>query len=242
MLRGIKGAAVLNVIGDYRQVHPNRFFHAGRRFLHEGRHVGQRLLGQPRFGNPLSTRELGSLLDQVKSTMLVTLWVYIGVEGAVVMSDKSDERTVSRATLLGFLLVTALYVLVSVLPFGVLSQAQLSGLTPPSTAQILGSLLGKWAEYFVNVGVMISILVLAGLDHSPSGVALGGAKDGTYPKIFATTNVNGSASVSLWVSTAVMQVAMILVYFSNNAWNVMLSITGVMILPAYIGSTGIFGS
>lgn len=44
--------------------------------------------------------------------------------------------------------------------------------------------------------------------------------------------------VSLWVSTAVMQVMMVLVYFSNNAWNVMLSITGVMILPAYLGSAG----
>ncbi len=31
---------------------------------------------------------------------------------------------------------------------------------------------------------------------------------------------------------------MILMFFSNNAWNVMLSITGVMILPAYIGATG----
>jgi arginine:ornithine antiporter/lysine permease len=65
-----------------------------------------------------------------------------------------------------------------------------------------------------------------------------GAKDGTYPKVFAATNKNGSASVSLWVSTAVMQAMMILVFFSNNAWNVMLSITGVMILPAYIGATG----
>ena len=65
-----------------------------------------------------------------------------------------------------------------------------------------------------------------------------GAKDGTYPKVFATTNKNGAASVSLWVSSAVMQATMILVYFSDNAWNVMLSITGVMILPAYIGSTG----
>ena len=64
------------------------------------------------------------------------------------------------------------------------------------------------------------------------------AKDGTYPKAFAATNQNGSASVSLWVSTAVMQAMMILVFFSNNAWNVMLSITGVMILPAYIGATG----
>ncbi len=64
------------------------------------------------------------------------------------------------------------------------------------------------------------------------------AKDGTFPKVFAKTNKNGIASVSLWVSTVIMQLAMLLVYFSNNAWNVMLSITGVVLLPAYIGSAG----
>jgi amino acid transporter len=41
-------------------------------------------------------KPLGSVLAQVKSTMLVTLWVFIGIEGAVVMSDKSDAKTVSR--------------------------------------------------------------------------------------------------------------------------------------------------
>ena len=106
-------------------------------------------------------------------------------------------------------------------------------------AAILGSIVGKWGEYFVNGGVVISVLscwlvwtmLVAELPWA-------GAKDGSYPKVFATTNKNGAASVSLWVSTAVMQAMMLLVYFSNNAWNVMLSITGVMILPAYIGSTG----
>jgi len=34
-----------------------------------------------------------------------------------------------------------------------------------------------------------------------------------------------------------MQATMALVCFSNNAWNVMISITGVMIPPAYIGAT-----
>ena len=33
-----------------------------------------------------------------------------------------------------------------------------------------------------------------------------------------------------------MQLFLLLVYFSNNAWNTMLSITGVMVLPAYFMS------
>ena len=34
-------------------------------------------------------QHLGSTLGQIKSTMLVTLWVFIGIEGAVVVSDTS---------------------------------------------------------------------------------------------------------------------------------------------------------
>ena len=171
--------------------------------------------------------------------MLVTLWVFIGIEGAVVMSDKSDAKTVSRATLLGFFVTMLLYVLISVLPFGVMTQAQLSGIAPPSTAAILGSIVGKWGEYFVNGGVLISVLACWLVwTMLVAELPWAAAKDGTYPKVFARTNANGAANVSLWVSTAVMQLMMLLVYFSNNAWNVMLSITGVMIMPAYLGATG----
>ena len=44
-------------------------------------------------------------------------------------------------------------------------------------------------------------------------------------------------SVSLWVTSGIMQLAMILVYFASNAWNTMLSVTAVMILPPYLACT-----
>ncbi len=238
VLRGVKRASALNVIGTVAKFVPIAVFigvvalsvKTGLFTTDFWGNVG---------GNVAGGKPLGSLLGQVKSTMLVTLWVFIGIEGAVVMSDKSDAKTVSRATLIGFFVTLLLYVLISVLPFGVMTQAQLAVIAPPSMAAILGSIVGKWGEYFVNGGVLISVLacwlvwtlLVAELPWAA-------AKDGTFPQAFAMTNKQGSASVSLWVSTFVMQAAMILMFFSNNAWNVMLSITGVMILPAYIGATG----
>lgn len=41
------------------------------------------------------TPALGSTLDQVKSTMLVTVWVFIGIEGASVFSARAAERAMS---------------------------------------------------------------------------------------------------------------------------------------------------
>ncbi|MCB5650180.1 arginine:agmatine antiporter, partial [Bifidobacterium breve] len=46
-----------------------------------------------------------------------------------------------------------------------------------------------------------------------------------------------AANVSLWVSSFVMQAAMLLVYFSNNAWTTMYNISALMVVPAYITTT-----
>ena len=237
VMRGVSGAAVLNNIGTIAKFVPLTLF-----ILVVGYFSFRTDLFTSDFWGDVTNRQLhdkplGSLLDQVKSTMLVTLWMYIGIESAVVMSDKADAATVSRATLLGYLVATGLFVLVSIVPFGVLSQGELAHIAPPSTAAILGKLVGLWGEFFINLGVIIALLsswlvwtlLVAQLPWAC-------AKDGTFPKVFAKTNQANIASVSLWVSTVIMQAAMILVYFSNNAWNVMLSITGVVILPAYIGS------
>ncbi len=103
-------------------------------------------------------KPLGDVFGQIKSTMLVTLWMYIGIEGAVVMSDKASPRTVSRATIFGFLTVSVMYVIVSILPFGFMSQGELAGLAPPSTAAILKHLVGTWGEIVINLGVIIALL------------------------------------------------------------------------------------
>ena len=57
------------------------------------------------------------LFEQVKATMLVTVFVFIGIEGASVYSRYAKERTdVGWATIVGFIGVTGLMVLVTLLP------------------------------------------------------------------------------------------------------------------------------
>ena len=237
VMRGVKGASVLNNIGTVAKFVPVTLFLLVVLYFSFSRD----LFTSDFWGNVTDQarqeKPLGGVVEQIKGTMLVTLWMYIGIESAVVMSNRSDARTVSRATLLGYFVVTVLFVMVSVLPFGVMSQGELSTLAPPSTSAILGSLVGLWGEVLINIGVIIALLsswlvwtlLVAELPWAC-------AKDGTFPKMFAKTNAAGIASISLIISTAIMQAAIILVYFSDNAWNLMLSITGVVILPAYIGS------
>jgi amino acid transporter len=56
--------------------------------------------------------------------MLVTVFVFIGIEGASVYSRFAKEREdVGKATISGFVIVTSLMVLVTLLPFAVLQRA-----------------------------------------------------------------------------------------------------------------------
>ena len=91
VLRGIKGAAALNIIGTVAKFIPLAFFILIVAFSMKAGLFGSDFWGHVSAASPAG-KPLGSLLAQVKSTMLVTLWVFIGIEGAVVMSDRSDAR------------------------------------------------------------------------------------------------------------------------------------------------------
>ena len=48
---------------------------------------------------------------------------------------------------------------------------------------------------------------------------------------------NGTAGVGLLVSTIIMQIAMLVVHFANNAWQAMYSVSSLVMLPAYLTTT-----
>ena len=238
ILAGIKEATLLNTIGTIGKLVPILLFMFILAFVFKSAFFFTNFWGTETLPH-LTDKPLGSIMTQVKSTMLVTLWVFIGIEGAVVISDRAKNQSeVGKATLLGFLGCLIIYVLLSLLPLGYYSQGEISNMPVPSMAAVLGGIVGKWGEWIMNVGVIISILsswlvwtiMLAELPY----VA---AKAGNFPKAFAKANKNDSPVFSLLISSIIMQIGMIVVYFSSNAWNLILSITGVMILPCYIACT-----
>ena len=59
---------------------------------------------------------LGSVFAQTKSMMLVTVWVFIGIEGASIYSKRARKRSdVGKATVGGFLFVLVLLIGVNLL-------------------------------------------------------------------------------------------------------------------------------
>lgn len=231
VLRGIKQATIVNLIGTIAKIVPLLFFIVVTLVFFHSERFSFDFWGED---EPM----LGSLSKQVKGTMLVTLWAFIGIEGAVVMSKHAkNPKAVGKATLLGFSGCLAIYVLLSLLPYGLMSQEQLASLPNPSTAAVLELVIGKWGSYIMNIGLLVSVLTSwLAWTMVTAQIPQAAAENGTFPKEFIKENESGAPSVSLYVTSALMQVFMLLVYFSGNAWNTMLSITSVMVLPAYFAS------
>ncbi len=78
--------------------------------------------------------------------MLVTVFVFIGIEGPASIRRRADTRSdVGRATVIGFLGVLALLVLVNVLSLGMMSPARTGQPANPSLAGVLEHMSGPGA-------------------------------------------------------------------------------------------------
>lgn len=177
-------------------------------------------------------------MSQVKSTMLVTVWVFIGIEGAVVFSGRAkNKKDVGIATVIGLISVLLIYFLLTVLAQGIVIQNHISKLEAPSMAQILAYIVGDWGATFVNIGLIISVLgawlgwtLLAG--ELPFIVA----KDGLFPKWFAKENKNGAPMNALFITNVLVQIFLISMLFTKSAYHFAFSLAASAILYPYMFS------
>ncbi len=180
-------------------------------------------------GNPL-----GSNMNQVKNMMLVTVWGFIGIEGAAVYSQRAKKRKdVGRATVLGFLAVLALLLAVNFLSYGLMEQAKLAGLADPSMAGLMEQQVGAWGAGFISIGLIISllgaliawVLLCAEILRIP-------AQDAVMPELFGRENAHGSPAAALWLTNGCIQVVLILTLFASSTYlGLVLLATSLILLP-----------
>lgn len=235
VLAGTKMAGIVNTIGTVIKLVPLLVFVVAVIFFLDYTQLTQNV-----WGNTPSAGEkpLGSVMSQTFTPLYVALWCFIGVEGAVALSGRArNKKDVGRATFIGFVLALVVCLLFSILPFGIMTQHQLSLIPNPSSAGVMKSITGDWGEWLINAGVIISILVswLAWTMICAEVPQVAG-QNGTFPKAFAKKNKNGAASFALLASSLIMQTVILLIYFSKNAWLTLLAISAICVLPAYFAS------
>jgi arginine:ornithine antiporter/lysine permease len=178
----------------------------------------------------------GNLFEQVRATMLVTVFVFLGIEGASVYSRYAKERTdVGKATILGFIVVTTLMVLVTMLPYAVLQRADVAGMRQPSMATVLEAVVGHWGAVFVSLGLIVSVLgAYLAWSLICAEVLFTAAKTKDMPAIFAKENANKVPANALWLTNIVVQLFVISTFFSRDAFALMLNLTSAMSLIPYL--------
>ena len=186
----------------------------------------------------LGNASLGSIMDQVRSTMLVTLWVFIGIEGASVFSARAEKRKdIATATVLGFFTCLALYALVSLLSLGIMNQPELAALKNPSMAGVLEAVVGPWGAIVINLALVVSVigaflswtLLAAEIPHAAG-------KDGTMPKFFGHENARGVPSTSLLITNLLVQAFLVITLFAQSTYQALFYIASAAILVPYIFS------
>jgi arginine:ornithine antiporter/lysine permease len=182
--------------------------------------------------------ELGSVLDQVKSTMLVTLWVFIGIEGASVISARAERRSdIGVATIIGFVAALAIYSLVSLLSLGILTQPELAALKNPSMAGVLEYVVGPWGAMLVNITLVVSVLgAFLSWNLLAAEIPHVAARDGTMPRFFGGENKRGAPATSLWITNALVQIFLIVALFANSTYTALFYIASTAILIPYVFS------
>lgn len=229
VLRGIKEAAFINQVVTIAKIVPIFVFIIIMIFAFKSDLFVGSFWGGGDYGS-------AEVFNQVRSTMLVTVFVFIGIEGASVYSRYAKKREdVGWATVLGFVGVLCLLVLVTLLPYGVMERTALGELRQPSMAGVLGAVVGPWGIWFVSIGLIVSVLgAYLAWSLLAAEVLYSAAKSELVPKVFGRENRNQVPSAALWITNILVQIFLIVTLFAQEAFNLALDLTSAKTLIPYV--------
>ena len=138
-----------------------------------------------------------SFISAVAITGTMTLYAYLGLESATIPADNVDnpEKTIPRATMLGTIITTAVYILSTVVVMGIIPLNDLSR-SPAPFADAMKVMTGETGSYIIAAGAAIAAFgALNGWILIQSQIAKAISLDGLFPKVFQKENKKG---VPLW--------------------------------------------
>ncbi|MGY2377895.1 arginine-ornithine antiporter [Pseudomonas sp. SDO524_S393] len=231
VLRGIKEAAFINLVTTVAKVVPLLLFVLIALFAFKLDIFTADIWG---VKNP----DLGSVMNQVRNMMLVTVWVFIGIEGASIFSSRAEKRSdVGKATVIGFITVLLFLMLVNVLSLGIMTQPELAKLQNPSMAAVLEHVVGHWGAVLISVGLIISLLgALLSWVLLCAEIMFAAAKDHTMPEFLRRENANQVPANALWLTNAMVQIFLVITLFSASTYLSLIYLATSMILVPYLWS------
>lgn len=227
--RGVKEAAWINYIVTVAKLAPLLLFLVLVLFFFNG----EVFIGNLTGGYDVPGGE--SLFLQVQGTMLVTVFVFLGIEGASVYSRYAKRREdVGTATVLGFLGVLALFASISILSYGILPKAEIAALSQPSVGGVLEAAVGPWGGAFIRVGLIVSVLgAYLAWQLLAADVVYAAAKDQDMPSYFARLNSQEVPETAVFWTSVLVCVILFAVQFVDYALDFTLDLTAALALAPF---------
>lgn len=186
--------------------------------------------------NASKSTTTGSTWSQMKGTLMTLIWVFIGVESASVMGHRAKSRKDAQAaTLISYGLLVLAYVLISILPYGVLTRAQLAGMGQPAIGHVLQMTVGNWGSILINVGLIISTIVSwLSWTMLPAETTMLVADDKAMPKLWGDTNAKNAPTASLMITGVLQTIFLFSLLFTQKAYEFAYSLCAAAILFSYL--------
>jgi arginine:ornithine antiporter/lysine permease len=183
--------------------------------------------------------DLGNLNQQVRNTMLITTFVFIGIEGASVYSRYAKRREdVGRATVMGFLSVLSIFALVTLSSYSVLPQPELADTRQPSMIGVFQSVVGDWGKIFISVAVIVSVLgAYLAWTLMAAEVMYIPARNEDLPEFLGQENDKRTPITALVVTSLAIQGLLAATLVLTDALNFMLDLsTSLALIPYFLAA------
>ena len=186
--------------------------------------------------NLSSKIETGSIYDQVKASIMVMMWLFVGVEGASVLSSRAKTRTdAERASIFGLVSLLVIYIVVSILPYGVMTRAQLAAGGQPALGAIMQHLVGTWGAALISIGLIISVLVSwLSWTMLPAESLMLMANDETLPTSWGKLNDKKAPTRALIITGVLQSIFLFSLLFTTYAYNFAYTLCTAAILICYL--------
>lgn len=155
-----------------------------------------------------------SNFSALSATATLTFYAFLGLECATIpsVSVSNPEKTIPRATMLGTVIVTVIYIAGSISVMGMIPSNILQhSVTPFADAAVI--IWGSNARYWVSAGVAIAAFgALNGWILIQGQIPSAIAKDKLFPAIFGKENKRGIPAAGIVISSVLVSVLIIMNY------------------------------
>ena len=159
-----------------------------------------------------------TMLQGITAAIGLTLWAFIGLESATVPAEevKDPEKTIPRATYLGTIVTTLIYIVATVAVMGIIPLSALQTSNAPFADAAQSIFGGSWGKWVAVVGMISAFGALNGWTLLTARISLAAANDGLFPKFFGRVSGKRHTPVYGLIAAAALVTGLVFMNYTNS--------------------------